>query len=74
MVSKLNAEWHRTHRMPTRPTLEQRLEWHLEHQKHCGCREMPASIRAELARRGGSGASGSKDRTADPRAATHEPL
>jgi hypothetical protein len=48
MASKLNA----AHRMPTKPTLEQRLEWHLEHQKHCGCRDMPDSIKAELVRRG----------------------
>ena len=51
MASKLNAEWHLAHRMPPKATLEQRLAWHLEHAQHCGCREMPASIRAELARR-----------------------
>jgi hypothetical protein len=51
MASKLNAEWHLSHPMPPKATLEQRLEWHVEHAKHCGCREMPASIRAELARR-----------------------
>lgn len=51
MASKLNAEWHMGHRMPPKGTLEQRLEWHVEHRKHCGCREMPAAIKDELARR-----------------------
>ena len=63
MASKLNAGWHLAHRMPPKATLEQRLEWHVEHAKHCGCREMPAPIRAELARRGRTGAP--RDPTAD---------
>ena len=54
MPPGLNAEWHRAHRMPPKATLEQRLEWHVEHQKHCACRDMPATIRAALARRGGN--------------------
>ena len=49
---KLNAEWHRAHRMPERPTLEQRLTWHAEHAQHCRCREMPDQIRADLIKRG----------------------
>jgi hypothetical protein len=48
---KLNAEWHREHRMPEKPTQEQRLQWHLEHQQHCGCRPMPKSLHALLAQR-----------------------
>ncbi|HEX6925180.1 MAG TPA: hypothetical protein VF167_07100 [Longimicrobiaceae bacterium] len=50
----INAEWHRTHRMPKTPTLEQRLEWHLEHQEKCACRELPESIRKALAQRSAS--------------------
>jgi hypothetical protein len=49
-MKKLNAEWHRNNRMPKSPTFDQRLAWHIEHQKNCSCREMP-SIRAELERR-----------------------
>jgi hypothetical protein len=52
MTSKLNAAWHRAHRMPTRATLAQRVRWHAGHARACGCREMPASIAAELRRRG----------------------
>ena len=48
----LNRIWHETHRMPERATLNQRVDWHIEHAEHCGCRDIPASIRAEMARRG----------------------
>lgn len=37
----INAEWHRTHRMPPRATLEARVVWHAKHAKACGCRPMP---------------------------------
>ncbi len=42
--NKLNEAWHRKHPMLPHPTLEQRVKWHLAHQKNCGCREMPASV------------------------------
>lgn len=50
--SILNREWHAANRMPANATLEQRLAWHAGHAANCACREMPASIRAELERRG----------------------
>lgn len=50
--SKLNAAWHKTHRMPKKPTVEQRIEWHLEHLKHCGCRGLPAKLAEEMKKRG----------------------
>ena len=46
----LDAAWHRAHPMPERPTLEQRLDWHREHAKHCGCRKPPAKLAALLAK------------------------
>ena len=48
---KLNKEWHLTHRMPKKPTLEQRIAWHIEHAKHCNCRELPASLKIEIKKR-----------------------
>lgn len=51
--SKSNAAWHAAHRMPANATLDQRVEWHQAHEAACACREMPKSIRAELARRSG---------------------
>lgn len=38
--------------MPDNPTLEQRIEWHLDHRAHCDCRDMPESIKQALAERG----------------------
>ena len=48
----LNAAWHDAHPMPKGATLDQRVAWHLAHAKACGCRGIPASVAAELTRRG----------------------
>ena len=48
----LDREWHQTHRMPKNATLDQRIEWHMAHAANCGCRDMPARIRAEIEKRG----------------------
>jgi hemerythrin-like domain-containing protein len=48
---RLNAPWHTQHPMPRRPSSDQRVEWHLEHQKHCSCRQIPAQIEAEIQKR-----------------------
>ncbi len=50
--SKLNRAWHHEHRMPANATMEQRLEWHLDHVKCCGCRPIPAKIAEEMEKRG----------------------
>ena len=44
----LNAAWHQAHPMPPKPTYEQRVEWHREHARECGCRKPPADIAAVL--------------------------
>lgn len=51
MASKINREWHLKHPMPKKPTLDQRIEWHLEHNRRCGCREIPESIVSEIKKR-----------------------
>ena len=51
-MSKLNRAWHDAHPMPANPTLDQRVEWHLAHTVHCGCRPIPRLVLEELARRG----------------------
>jgi DNA-3-methyladenine glycosylase I len=45
----LNAKWHLAHVMPRRASADERLRWYIQHQKHCGCRPMPASF-ARLAK------------------------
>jgi hypothetical protein len=53
MTSRINAAWHKANRMPARATLDQRVAWHLAHLKACACRtDLPATIAAELGRRG----------------------
>ncbi len=47
-MTKLNAAWHKVHRMPKNPTVKQRLTWHTAHTKHCGCRPFPAALRKQL--------------------------
>ena len=47
-AGKLNAEWHRAHRMPKNPTEEQRLEWHAAHAEACGCRPVPPPLAAKM--------------------------
>ncbi len=47
----INAAWHKANRMPPRATLEQRIKWHLEHEKACQCREIPPRLLAEMKKR-----------------------
>jgi hypothetical protein len=51
-MRRLNATWHRAHRMPPNATLDQRVRWHVAHARHCACRAIPTTIRAELKKRG----------------------
>jgi hypothetical protein len=48
---KLNKAWHKQHTMPKNATLDERIAWHIEHAKHCSCREMPDKIKEEIKRR-----------------------
>lgn len=48
----INKQWHETHKMPKYPTLQQRMDWHLEHAKNCGCRTIPDTVLQEMKRRG----------------------
>ena len=47
----INREWHRAHRLPRNASKEQRIEWHAEHARECGCRPVPPDLRDEVARR-----------------------
>jgi hypothetical protein len=51
-ASKTNARWHAAHRMSANPSLNERVKWHVAHARHCACRPMPATVVAELRRRG----------------------
>lgn len=50
---KINKEWHQAHKMPKNPSLEQRINWHLEHLKNCQCRtDIPEKLKAEMKKLG----------------------
>jgi hypothetical protein len=50
--AKLNREWHEKHRMPQKATLEQRIQWHLLHRRHCSCRPIPPKLAKVMQARG----------------------
>jgi hypothetical protein len=47
----MNQDWHRKHPMPRNPTVDERVHWHKEHSKACGCRGIPPSVKAAMARK-----------------------
>ena len=51
-MGTINKEWHLSPKMPSNPTEDQRLSWHLEHAKNCACREMPPALLALAKSRG----------------------
>jgi hypothetical protein len=48
---KLNKEWHLKHKMPENATIDEKIAWHLEHQKNCQCRDMPDNIKLAIKQR-----------------------
>jgi hypothetical protein len=52
MSGKLNKAWHEKNKMPAHPSFEQKVKWHLAHQKNCACRPIPAKLAEEMTRRG----------------------
>jgi hypothetical protein len=47
----INAAWHKAHVMPKNAPKEDRIAWHREHAKQCGCRPVPPALLAEVRRR-----------------------
>lgn len=48
---KINKEWHQQNKMPKNPTFEEKLKWHLEHQKNCPCRPIPEKLLKKMKER-----------------------
>jgi hypothetical protein len=44
----MNKNWHAKNRMPQNATMEQRVRWHEEHARACGCRPIPPSVQATM--------------------------
>jgi hypothetical protein len=47
----VNKNWHKMNRMPKNPTIDQRIAWHLEHQKKCSCRPITVKLLEEIKKR-----------------------
>lgn len=47
----ISREWHLKNKMPKNPTLDQRVEWHVEHARNCQCRKLEGKILEEIKRR-----------------------
>jgi len=45
---KINETWHKQHVMPVNATFEQRVRWHVAHQKHCACRLIPQKLLEQM--------------------------
>ena len=51
-MTPINRAWHEAHQMPTNPTDDQRIAWHVEHVQHCPCRPIPPGVVALMDARG----------------------
>jgi hypothetical protein len=40
----INAKWHLANKMPKNPSVKERIEWHLGHQKNCKCRPISEKL------------------------------
>ncbi len=45
----MNAAWHASNPMPDNAPFDERVRWHGEHTRECGCRKPPPDIAARLA-------------------------
>jgi len=48
---KINKKWHTKNPMPKKTTLNERIQWHVNHSRECGCRSIPESIKIKLLER-----------------------
>lgn len=48
----INKKWHEKNVMPRKATFEQRVKWHLAHQKNCTCRPIPEKLMMQMKERG----------------------
>jgi len=48
---KIDKEWHLKNHLPSKANLHQKIQWHADHARVCGCREIPEKIKVEMAKR-----------------------
>jgi hypothetical protein len=45
-MKKINKVWHEKNPMPKKASQNQKIQWHTDHQRECGCREIPPKLLA----------------------------
>ena len=48
---KINKKWHLKNKMPKNATLNQRIQWLVDHARECACRPIPKNIQGKLLER-----------------------
>jgi 8-oxo-dGTP diphosphatase len=48
---KINEKWHRENKMPKNASDKERLQWHVDHARVCGCRPIPESVQKLMLQR-----------------------
>lgn len=48
---KINRGWHQKNHLSKKATLSQKIQWHVDHTRECGCREIPKNIQQKLLER-----------------------
>lgn len=51
-MKKINRSWHAAHKMPRNASEDERIAWHLDHARNCGCRKIEGKLAELLKRRG----------------------
>ena len=46
--AQTNKDLHAKNRMPKNASMEQRIRWHEDHARICGCRPIPPTVRAAI--------------------------
>ena len=49
--SRINKQWHDANRMPKNPSVEQRIQWHVQHAQSCVCRPIPPKLQEIIDKR-----------------------
>lgn len=47
----INKQWHIKNKMPKRASVNQKIQWHADHARECGCRPIPPNINAKMTER-----------------------
>jgi len=52
LIMAINKSWHEKNKMPKNASFEERVRWHLEHQKNCSCAPIPEKLKEEMRKKG----------------------